>query len=164
MYSIVSEWINELEISHHSSLHNALIQILSTDDLVVRLQALSTLKEVIGIRKNSSPVIDAFVPFAGAYLQACLQLMLGVDELDTRLAIHHVLKLLIAKLGGGAKIKPYVNLLIHAIPQIWAHVERCKQLPFHRYLLSTVHSIVCSLPRILTRVRSYLIRHGCGCA
>jgi HEAT repeat protein len=96
-------------------LYQSLLQLLNAqEDLVVRMTAVSDLGKVVD---DFDFDITYFTPFLQQFVDLLMELLLKVDEFDSRLKIINSLIIIIERMDG--QMLPSVVQLIQIIPDLW---------------------------------------------
>lgn len=114
--NIMGRWVSvKCAKESRTILYQSLLQLLNAqEDLVVRMTAVSDLGKVVD---DFDFDITYFTPFLQQFVDLLMELLLKVDEFDSRLKIINSLIIIIERMDG--QMLPSVVQLIQIIPDLW---------------------------------------------
>ncbi|KAM8793622.1 importin-11-like [Eudromia elegans] len=129
---LIGQWISvKFKSDLRPMLYEAICNLLQDQDLVVRIEAATTLNVQFSLNE-CLPVddfefrTDQFLPYLESMFTLIFQLLQEVTECDTKMHILHVLSCVIERVN--MQIRPYVGYLIQYLPLLWKQSEEHNML------------------------------------
>lgn len=115
---VLGAWVAEIPQEARPGCYNALISLLSSDDMCLQLTALSTFKTLID---DWNFYEDQFLEFCWPVLRCLFSMAHTASEFDTQLQVFSLISLIVERLAE--KIQPYAGAILETLPDVWQHGE-----------------------------------------
>uniref|UniRef100_A0A8C4NCP5 Importin-11 n=1 Tax=Eptatretus burgeri TaxID=7764 RepID=A0A8C4NCP5_EPTBU len=133
---LVGQWLAvKFKADLRPMLYTVLLSLLQDQDLVVCLEAVSTLKLAVD---DFDFKTEQFTLFLEPTFGLLFGLLRGVSDCDTKMHILNVISIVVERVG--AQIRPHAGALIQYLPELWRQSEEHNML--RCAILSTLQNLV----------------------
>ncbi|XP_046727082.1 importin-11 isoform X1 [Silurus meridionalis] len=121
---LVGQWISvKFKAELRPLLYEIIPNLLQDDDLVVRIEAATTLKLTVDDFEFRT---EQFLPYVESIFALLFHLLQQVMECDSKMQILHVISCVIERVG--MQIRPYIGCLVQYLPLLWKQSEEHNML------------------------------------
>ncbi|XP_061874601.1 importin-11 isoform X2 [Colius striatus] len=121
---LIGQWVSvKFKSDLRPVLYEAIRNLLQDQDLVVRIEAATTLKLTVDDFEFRT---DQFLPYLESMFTLLFQLLQEVTQCDTKMHVLHVLSCVIERVN--MQIRPYVGCLVQYLPLLWKQSEEHNML------------------------------------
>ncbi|XP_063996081.1 importin-11 [Pogoniulus pusillus] len=121
---LIGQWISvKFKSDLRPVLYEAICNLLQDQDLVVRIEAATTLKLTVDDFEFRT---DQFLPYLESMFTLLFQLLQEVTQCDTKMHVLHVLSCVIERVN--MQIQPYIGCLVQYLPLLWKQSEEHNML------------------------------------
>ncbi|XP_047679102.1 importin-11 [Tachysurus fulvidraco] len=121
---LVGQWISvKFKPELRPILYEIILGLLQDPDLVVRIEAATTLKLTVDDFEFRT---EQFLPYVESIFSLLFQLLQQVTECDSKMQILHVISCVIERVG--MQIRPHVGCLVQYLPLLWKQSEEHNML------------------------------------
>ena len=115
---VLGAWVAEIPQEARPGCYSALLSLLSSSDMCLKLTALSTFKILID---DWNFYEDQFLEFCWPVLRCLFDMTQLASEFDTQLQVFSLVSLIVERLAE--KIQPYAGAILETLPLVWQHGE-----------------------------------------
>ncbi|OCT57335.1 hypothetical protein XELAEV_18003640mg [Xenopus laevis] len=121
---LIGQWVSvKFKADLRPLLYEAILSLLQDPDLVVRVEAATTLKLTVDDFEFRT---EQFLPYLETTFSLLFQLLQQVTECDSKMQVLHVLSCVIERVN--MQIRPFVGCLIQYLPLLWKQSEEHNML------------------------------------
>ncbi|KAM9329201.1 importin-11 [Gastrophryne carolinensis] len=121
---LIGQWVSvKFKADLRPSLYEAIQNLLQDPDLVVRIEAATTLKLNIDDFEFRT---EQFLPYLESIFSLLFQLLQEVTECDTKMQVLHVISCVIERVN--IQIRPFIACLVQYLPLLWKQSEEHNML------------------------------------